>query len=303
MSTKDEESKLGASQSIDDSVYRMPPRLERTTHLEARELSESITRFNRSQSNVDFLQEIRSYNHFIVGELNKIVRLQGMEVLDIGASPHSYAMEKCLELGVSRYVGIGLDIQCNEMMSFDEAEGLLYYMNAENLGFPDASFDVVVSMSTFEHIGDVSKALDEIGRVLRSGGTALISFEPLWTCAYGHHMHHLGRVSASIPPWSHLVWDANRMRIHLEAALEPEGRSRADEIVSMIFDDRFINRIGIEQMRLLFSRTTSMRIEWMLPMRHGDIDHPMLAEATAATGLSPDDLHTKGLSVLFRKVG
>jgi SAM-dependent methyltransferase len=53
-------------------------------------------------------------------------------------------------------------------------------MDARALRFPDASFDVVFSLSSIEHFGahgDVARAAREIGRVLRPGGLAFIVTE------------------------------------------------------------------------------------------------------------------------------
>lgn len=53
-------------------------------------------------------------------------------------------------------------------------------MDARVLGFSDASFDVVFSLSSIEHFGDhrdVARAAREIGRVLRPGGLAFIVTE------------------------------------------------------------------------------------------------------------------------------
>lgn len=262
---------------------------------------DSIASFNASQPNAGMLDDIRAYNHFIMSEFNRIGSLRGTTILDIGASPHCYAMEKCFELGVSRYVGIGLDIGPDESVLVGDGEGHLLHMNAEDLAFPDCSFDCVVSMSTFEHIGDVPRALGEIERVLKPEGRALISFEPLWSCAYGHHLHHLGEVARSVPPWAHLVWSRERMRAQLAAELAKGSTAHGvDELLSLMFDDTFINRMGIERMREAF-RQGSMNIEWMVPMMHERIDDPILAEAERVTGLSADDLHTKGLSVLLNK--
>jgi SAM-dependent methyltransferase len=47
--------------------------------------------------------------------------------------------------------------------------------NVEHLALPEASFDAVVSWHTLEHMNDPSAALDEIARVLTTGGVALIS--------------------------------------------------------------------------------------------------------------------------------
>jgi SAM-dependent methyltransferase len=59
-------------------------------------------------------------------------------------------------------------------------------MDARALGFPDASFDVVFSLSSIEHFGDhrdVSRAAREIGRVVRPGGLAFVVTE----CFVGRH--------------------------------------------------------------------------------------------------------------------
>jgi SAM-dependent methyltransferase len=54
------------------------------------------------------------------------------------------------------------------------------WMDARELDFPDASFDVVFSLSSFEHFGgadDVAAAASELGRVLRPGGHAFVVTE------------------------------------------------------------------------------------------------------------------------------
>jgi SAM-dependent methyltransferase len=53
-------------------------------------------------------------------------------------------------------------------------------MDARRLEFPDESFDVVFSLSSFEHFGrpqDVASAARELGRVLRPGGHAFVVTE------------------------------------------------------------------------------------------------------------------------------
>ena len=58
----------------------------------------------------------------------------------------------------------------------------VHWMDGRDLRFPDASFDVVFSLSSIEHFGsveDVVRAAREIGRVLRPGGHAVIVTECL----------------------------------------------------------------------------------------------------------------------------
>lgn len=46
--------------------------------------------------------------------------------------------------------------------------------DSENLGFPDNSFDVVYSFGVIHHTPDTERAVREIHRVLRPGGTAIV---------------------------------------------------------------------------------------------------------------------------------
>ncbi|MEB2285467.1 MAG: class I SAM-dependent methyltransferase [Myxococcales bacterium] len=54
-------------------------------------------------------------------------------------------------------------------------EGILHE-DAECLSFASASFDLLVSCDVLEHVDQPARALAEIGRVLKPGGTAILSF-------------------------------------------------------------------------------------------------------------------------------
>ena len=63
---------------------------------------------------------------------------------------------------------------------YDEERLDVRWMDARSLDFPDASFDVVFSVSSLEHLGGVhqtARAAAEIGRVLRPGGHAILITE------------------------------------------------------------------------------------------------------------------------------
>lgn len=59
---------------------------------------------------------------------------------------------------------------------------------AEQLPFPDASFDMVISVDSLEHVADPLATLREIRRVLTPGGAAFISFPPIHH-PKGDHLH------------------------------------------------------------------------------------------------------------------
>jgi ubiquinone/menaquinone biosynthesis C-methylase UbiE len=52
--------------------------------------------------------------------------------------------------------------------------GSILQGDAQALSFPDNTFDVVYSCGVFQHIPNIQHAVDEVFRVLRNGGTAVI---------------------------------------------------------------------------------------------------------------------------------
>lgn len=48
--------------------------------------------------------------------------------------------------------------------------------DAQRLTYPDAAFDLVVSTDVIEHVPDSAAMMREVGRVLRPGGAAIITF-------------------------------------------------------------------------------------------------------------------------------
>lgn len=260
----------------------------------------NIDAYNAAQSNSEMLDAIRKYNHSIINSLNTIRPLSKLRILDVGASPHGYALEKSLALGVSEYVGIGLDISEDFSIETKTGHGRLAYMNAESLSFKDNEFDIIVTISTFEHIGDVAMTLSEFRRVLKPQGCALISFEPIWTCSYGHHLHHIGEISKAVPDWAHLLWSKDEMMEYLNACWPQNAPLSIPEACAWIYEDNVLNRKGIKEIQKILSEC-QMHIEWIIPLLDEGRNEGQLTAAVEKTGLSRDDLMTKGLSILLYK--
>jgi ubiquinone/menaquinone biosynthesis C-methylase UbiE len=237
----------------------------------------------------------------MINQFNSMRSLRGSLLLEIGASPHGYSLERALKLGVALYIGIGLDVTSPGYVRSDwDNVGLLLNMDATSLQFPAEMFDAVFSISTFEHILDVETALSEIARVLKPGGRALVSFEPIWSCSYGHHLHHFGDCAKCIPPWAHLVWGPDQMRQALVEEWPANAPLSLDEAINWIYYDNSINRLDLRQFIKILNEGP-LEIEWIVKMKDEEIKQDLILKASEATRLSIEELKIKGLTVLCTK--
>jgi SAM-dependent methyltransferase len=120
--------------------------------------------------------------------------LQGKDLLEIGSNhggaSYCYFEQFCLK----SITGIDTsDIQAKISELFFKRKGVKsnfhFQMSfAENLPFPDESFDAILSFDVFEHVQNVLQTLNECYRVLRVGGKAFIAFHGYYH-PFGHHFN------------------------------------------------------------------------------------------------------------------
>ena len=123
--------------------------------------------------------------------------------------------------------------------------------------FEDASFDVVTSNDTFEHITDVPKAIAEICRVLKSNGIAVINIH-LFPSLTGGHEPELGyhRIRKKLDrPWGHLYdpnWKApsvlNRWRDRDYHRAFKDQFSSVERIVISEFGREFLSSMVLDKL-------------------------------------------------------
>lgn len=114
----------------------------------------------------------------------------GDRVLDVGCGPGYLLSELREDVGPTGRV-CGIDISDSMLRLARErcagtgtgatatataAQGAvdLRTGRAESIPFPDATFDVAVAVQVYEYVEDIGRALDELFRVLRPGGRAVI---------------------------------------------------------------------------------------------------------------------------------
>jgi len=144
--------------------------------------------------------------------------------------------------------------------------------------FDDNEFDVIMTLSLFEHILDLPGALKEIRRILSPNGYLLIHYGPVWTSAVGHHLYSqagddfLDFTRGQIPAHIHLLCSADEIKNFYLS----KGYSEA-QIQSVLFwfnGTDIINRLPfetyIQQFTIFFSVVCSSLMYHDLPYEHID---------------------------------
>lgn len=128
----------------------------------------------------DFFQRYDAYKYrtepHIVDELKRI-DFRGKRVLEVGLGQGAEA-QKIIQAGAI-YNGIDITNESVQRVKMRcKLFGLPYesirVMNAEQMEFPDASFDIVFSHGVIHHSPRIEAIVQEMYRVLRKGGKAIV---------------------------------------------------------------------------------------------------------------------------------
>lgn len=110
--------------------------------------------------------------------------------------------------------GMDLHGSHSSVQSMLEREGVevdLKHASILNMPYDGSSFDAVVSVSMLEHIKELDRAFEEITRVLRPGGVAIISF-PVKNKVTDYFYRLVGYDPTVIHPSSHRMIEASALR-------------------------------------------------------------------------------------------
>jgi SAM-dependent methyltransferase len=115
---------------------------------------------------------------------------------------------------------------------------------AENIGDCfGGKFDVVVSITAFEHIGRLATVLRKIHRALRPGGLLFSYFGPIYSCRVGHHCWVAEDLNfnnpGALPEFCHLLMKPAELLSHLVRHYPQET---AEEAVYQIYYSERVNR-------------------------------------------------------------
>lgn len=123
--------------------------------------------------------------------------------------------------------------------------------------YADATFDVILSTSAFEHISGLDRAMAEMRRILKPGGYLFSHFGPIWSCSYGHHLWLRDGVrlynywNVILPPFCHLL--ESREEIEDRLAREGYAPGLARRIGEFVTASNEQNRLFFEDYESIFA--------------------------------------------------
>ena len=105
------------------------------------------------------------------------------KLLDLGCG-YGYIMQNFIQAGY-KCSGIDPDQSCVDFAQTNSNLDVILG-SSENLPYKDASFDIVISLGTLEHVSDLKKSLKEIWRVLSKDGILFLRMRPnrIWGLPY-----------------------------------------------------------------------------------------------------------------------
>ena len=146
--------------------------------------------------------------HLATSEMS-LPKLKGKNVLEIGSGGGGHS---CLFQSHGAHM-TSVDITIERVMStalklgmLEKNTGMVYQADAENLPFHENSFDVVYSNGVLHHSSSTRKCVDEVFRVLRPGGKAIIMLYSRHSASFWLNIFLRGILSGEIFSRSEAEW-------------------------------------------------------------------------------------------------
>ena len=169
---------------------------------------------------------------------------RGLKVLEIGCGLGTDGAQFA-EAGAD-YTGVDLTEAAVELarrrFELFNLPGSFQTADAENLAFPDASFDLVYSHGVLHHTPETEKAIQEIHRVLRPGGRAVVMLYHRGSYNYRVNISLLRRAGAKLLKWETGIKLVNKITGEPLESLREHARLLKTERESYLRPDQFLSQ-------------------------------------------------------------
>jgi SAM-dependent methyltransferase len=215
----------------------------------------------------DFARKsIEDFDHYLTGRV----------VLDYGCGPGFQAVAARVRCGASSVFGL------------DSVEGWIPIAQQraklagceQNVAFGteippqlEGKFDVVLSLSAFEHYRDPAGELQRMRRQLKPDGLILLAFAEPWYSHSGSHFANYTKIPLSNRPvpWLNLFF-SDRAMLTLRSRFRKDRPQRIEDIsgginrMTIARFERIIGESGMKAERIKFFATRNLPLVTQLPM-------------------------------------
>lgn len=191
--------------------------------------------------------QVQNYIYHFLSDIARNYSLNGKNILFFHNSPDINSARVILKFGAKKVFFMSYnfghkDLENENITTLDLAD-LGQLQNIE-----DNSIDVVIGLETLEHIHYIRGFIDEIKRIMRKGGNAILQGYPMWTGKNGHHIwledkFIFNNESNPLEAWEHLVFKNKEEAV---TAMKDKGYNNEDSkiIAEWIFEENEINRFS-----------------------------------------------------------
>ncbi|HEV2883457.1 MAG TPA: class I SAM-dependent methyltransferase [Pyrinomonadaceae bacterium] len=169
---------------------------------------------------------------------------RGLKVLEIGCGLGTDGAQ--FARAGADYTGVDLTDAAVDLARrhFEHAgiPGKFQTADAEKLEFPDASFDLVYSHGVLHHTPETQKAIDEIHRVLRPGGRAMIMLYHRDSYNYRVNIALLRRAGAQLLRWQPGIMLVHKITGEPMDALQQHAMMLKTEKESYLAPEEFLSQ-------------------------------------------------------------
>jgi ubiquinone/menaquinone biosynthesis C-methylase UbiE len=139
--------------------------------------------------------------------------------------------------------------------------------------YPDHYFDVILSISAFEHIQNFEVALQEMYRILKPGGTLYADFGPIWSTTYGHHLwltyndKTYNYWNVVLPPYCHLLMTEAEV---LDWCLQQFDGELSQTITNYVFHSPDQNQLLFEEYET-YVQNSQFKVEFFRGYQYSEL--------------------------------
>ncbi len=224
--------------------------------------------------------QLFDYQKDLLDRLPIYIDVQNKIILEIGAENANtlYELEK---QGMQYGIGINNWLWEHKADNVSKVTDRIVLAHGDINALPieDESFDLIISIASFEHILNLENALQEMYRLLKPGGFIFTIFAPIWSNPeVGHHLwfenqNNWYRFNEEetyrhlVKPGEHLLYEKEEMRVHLKQRCDDK---LAEQLLYELYERDIINRYTYADYRRFVVETgfniIRLRKSWEIPV-------------------------------------